>query len=267
VRGRTSGQPFNTIAAKLGERTFRIAGAVGVHRAIVRAIGEDVPPFVSGREGDGPLRDAGHLAIQFTSEPSQSAGRPAFLLGIPTGVSDADRELLLSALAEPQPVTARMVDRRGGLRFAIGPPRVRSALPFWETDAALMRTDVPIVLDAVGRPRDAPWSIEDAVVCSIGYAMRSVLERDGLVWESGWRFRRQMVATLREHYGVEVAARRVWDAASNYVHRAAPGELLVAASALVSLGTLGGVRGGFLALGRARHLGGGLLMPVDEITR
>jgi CRISPR-associated protein Csb2 len=267
VRRRTSGQPLDPLAAKLGERSFRVTAAVGVHRAIVRAIGEDVPPFVSGREGDGPLKDAGHLAIQFARQPSQAAGRPAFLLGIPTGVSDADRELLLSALAEAQPVTARAADRRGGVRFAIGPPRVRSALPFWDTDSALMRTDVPIVLDAVGRPRDAPWSIEDAVVCSIGYAMRGVLERDGLVWESGWRFRREMVATLRERYGVEVAARHVRDAASGYVHRAAPGELLVAASALVSLGTLGAIRGGFLALGRARHLGGGLLVPDDEIAR
>jgi CRISPR-associated protein Csb2 len=257
---------IGTITARLRQPSFRVPCAVAIHRAIVRAIGEDVPAFVSGREGDGPLRGAGHLAIQFADRPQ--LGGAVVLLGIPAGVADADRDLLLSALPRARRVSASPAPWRGHVvRFKLGPPLVRSALPFWNAETALMGTEVPMVLDATGRPRHAPWSIEDAVICSAGYAMRGVLERDGLEWEAGWRFRCELVATLREHYGVMVAARRVPRAASSYVHRVRTGELVVAVSALVNLGELKGRGGGFLALGRARHLGGGLLVPTDVNAR
>jgi CRISPR-associated protein Csb2 len=263
VPGRTPS--VEAIAAKLRQPAFRVPGAVEVHRAIVRAIGEDVPAFVSGREGDGPLKGAGHLAIHLAD--TAELGGAVVLLGIPTGVADADRELLLSALPRARHVSARPAGWRGEVvRFKLGAPLVRSALPFWSAGAVLMGTEVPMVLDAAGRPRNAPWSIEDAVVCSVGYAMRGVLQRDGLEWEAGWRFRCRLVDTLRERYGVTVAARRVPRSASSYVHRVRTGELVVAVSALVNLGELGG-DGGFLALGRARHLGGGLLVPVDVAAR
>jgi len=266
VTAPTRDTQIEAIATRLRRPTFRVAGAVAVHRAIVRAIGDAVPSFVSGREGDGPLRGAGHLAIHFADRPQ--LGGPVILLGIPTGVADADRELLLSALARPRRVTARLARGRDEpVRFTIEPPRVRSALPFWGADGALMGTEVPMALDVAGHPRNAPWSIEDAVVCSVGYAMRGVLERDDIVWEAGWRFRSRLVATLRERYGVAVLARRVPRAASSYVHRVCAGELVVAVAALVNLGTLGGVGGGFLALGRARHLGGGLLVPFEVGAR
>jgi hypothetical protein len=124
-----------------------------------------------------------------------------------------------------------------------------------------MRTEVPLVLDAIGRPRHARWSIDDAVVCSVGYAMRAVLEGPKLPWGTGWDFRRELVALLREEYGVAAVAARFPSSATRFIHRAAPGELVVAARAIVNLGRLAPEGAGFLALGRARHLGGGLLVP------
>jgi CRISPR-associated protein Csb2 len=266
VRALTRETPIEGIAARLRKPVLRVAVAVAVHRAIVHAIGEDVPSFVSGRDGDGPLRGSGHLAIHFADRPQ--LGGPVILLGIPAGVADADRDQLLSALARPRRVAARVAHGRGEpVRFAIDRPRVGSALPFWGSEVALMGTEVPMALDVTGHPRRSPWSIEDAVACSVGYAMRGVLERDGLVWETGWRFRGRLVAMLHEHYGVAVAVRRVPSAASSYVHRVGAGELVVAVSAMLNLGELAGVGGGFLALGRARHLGGGLLAPVEAGAR
>jgi CRISPR-associated protein Csb2 len=237
---------------------LRVAAAVAIHRRIVRIIGQDVPPFVTGRDGDGPLRGAGHLAIHLAQDDRSSD--VVALLALPPGVPEADRDMLLGALQRP----LRVGLRRGGelLRLTIAPPRVRPALPFWAQRDATPHTAVPLVLDVPGRPRQAPWSIADAVVCSIGYAMRGVLERAGHEWGTGWGFRRELVALLREHYGVEAAARRVPVNASRYVHRAPSGDLLVAVHAVVDLGRLAPEPGGFLALGRSRHLGGGLLVET-----
>lgn len=243
----------------------RVAAAVGVHRAIIRAIGTDVPPFVTGRDGDGPLRGAGHLAIHVDEDPR--TGAPQFVLGIPTGVADADRELLRGVLGRPLRASTALPGRRGRW-FTVEPPRVRPALPYWQTDAPVMRTGVPLVLDAWGSPRRGRWTLEDAVICSIGYALRGPLERQQrIAWGTGWTFRVRLVETLRRELGVRAVVRRVAGPASRYVYRAGAGDLVVAVHAAVNLGELAPLPGGLLALGRARHLGGGLLVPFEGAAR
>lgn len=233
----------------------RVAVAVAVHRAIVAAIGTDVPSFVTGRDGDGPLRGAGHLAVHLI--PASEGGRLEVVCGLPMGVPEADRASLLEALVQ------RPKARLGRQTVRLGAPRIGSALPFWPTETSQMVTAVPMVLDAPGPPRCGAWTLDDAVICSVGYALRGVLEDAGVTWGRGWAFRQQLVSELRAR-GVHARARRVPARASNYVHRAAPGDLLVAVDAVVALGSLAPIGGGLLALGRARHVGGGLLRPVPE---
>jgi CRISPR-associated protein Csb2 len=261
-----AGWPFDEVwvlpvsGERVGPRLLhpsrRVGAAAALHRAIVRAIGEDVPAFVTGRDGEGPLRNAGHLAIQLITDERQRGVLAA--LGVPNGASDADRELLRSVFDRPL--------RFGFAKhwFTLGRMQVRSALPFWHGAGPLMRTEVPLALDTVGRPRHAPWSINDAVTCSVAYAMRAVLERHGVTWGKGWDFRRDLVARMREEYDVRVLAARVPASASPFVHRANEGELVVAARAVINLGRLAPEPGGFLALGRARHMGGGLLVPLER---
>ncbi len=230
----------------------RVGVAVAVHRALVSAIGTDVPSFVSGRDGEGPMRGAGHLAIQLTA--TAEGGSPEVHLGLPAGVPEGDRAALLSALA------ARPRVRVGSRTLGMSLPTVAPALPFWSERCAVMSTEVPMVLDAPGPPRQGGWMLEDAVICSVGYALRGMLEADGLQWQPGWEFRRRLVAVLRER-GVRAAVTRVTGSASRYAYRGREGDLLVAVHATVRLGDLSGGGGGWLALGRARHLGGGLLRP------
>jgi CRISPR-associated protein Csb2 len=232
----------------------RVSVAVAIHRAIVAAIGTDVPPFVSGRDGGAPLRGAGHLAIQLVmSECDETRARIVFAL--PPNVPEADRAVLLEALA------GRPAVRLGGRTLRLGLPTVGPALAFWSTGSGVMATEVPMVLDAPGVPRHGEWTLDDAVLCSLGYALRAVLERRGTEWGSGWKFRRALVTALREH-GAEARADRVHGSASRFAHRAREGDLLVAVHAAVRLGDLAAGGHGLLALGRARHLGGGLLRPV-----
>lgn len=232
----------------------RVATAVAVHRAIVAAIGDDVPAFVSGRAGTGPLAGGGHLAIQLTGAPSE------LLLGLPTGTTDADRALLLGALASGPRV------RIGRAHVTLGLPQIAPAAAFWPVSSDRFATAVPLVLDAPGTPRHAPWSLQDSVICSLAYALRGPLESFGVEWEQGWAFRRQLVARLREHGARASAVRVTSPGASRFMHRSREGDLIVAVHALVELGELGGDGRGFLALGRARHLGGGLLQPLGGMA-
>ena len=227
----------------------RVASAVAVHRALVAAIGEDVPSFVAGRDSSGPLAGGGHLAVQFSGSPAE------LLLGIPVGVSEADRAALVEALS------GRPRVRVGRQHMVLDLPRISSAVTFWPEPADRFATSVPLVLDTPGTPRHAPWTFADGVLCSLGYALRGPLEKAGVEWGTGWAFRRELVGLMRER-GAKAHAFRVASSASRFLHRARDGDLAVALHAVVELGELAGERRGFLALGRSRHLGGGLLQPL-----
>jgi CRISPR-associated protein Csb2 len=247
----------------------RVRSAVRVHQALVAAIGDGVPEFVSGRRGDGPLQGAGHLAIQFAHQQGDTDIK--LLLGIPANVTAADRSVLLDAIAK-QPVV-HFPSHGGGRGRGDGNswevrlrnPELERALEFWPAPATKLASAVPVVLDAPGTPRHEPWSLDDAVLCSLGYALRGVLEADGFSWGSGWGFRQHLVAELRAH-GADARAFRVPRNAGRYTHHARPGDLLVAVHAVVTLGAFASGGRGLLAIGRARHLGGGLLVPLTGST-
>lgn len=242
------------------EQQHRVAAAVGIHKALVHRIGDNVPSFITGRDGDGPLQGAGHLAIHVA--PSLNGGALAAYLAIPSDTADADRERLAHALRSP--LRAGVSVRRGDTRwFSVASPTSHRAAAFWPQPAPLLRTAVPLVVEINGGPRRGAWTLDDAVMCSIGFAMRGVLERPDAPWGSGWAFRAELVRRLREVHGVDARTSRVRSNALRYVHRVRENDLVVATHALVDLGTLA-PRGtaGFLALGRARHLGGGLLVPA-----
>lgn len=244
-----------------GERC-RVAVATRIHRALVRAIGTDVPSFITGRDGDGPLRGPGHLAIHITSLQGRGNDLVA-LLGVPKEAGYADRARLADALTRRGGLRCA-VPGRSGSRFSLDEATPLPAVPFWSGAGTVLCAETPVALDAPGLPRRGPWTLDDAVVCSVGFAMRGVLERMGLEWGTGWAFRRRLVETLRAEHGVDARARRITDSASRYVHRVGTGDLVVAVDAAVQLGALAPVGDGFLAIGRARHLGGGLLRPIGE---
>jgi len=243
----------------------RVAAAVGIHRALVSAIGEDVPSFITGRDGDAPLRGPGHLAVHVVGDDSH-AERYQALLALPQDVVAADRQRLREVVSGPLRARIRLDDRRVAW-FSLGAlERIDLAAPFWRT-SGLLHTRVPMALEATGAPRRGSWTLDDAAICSVGYALRGVLESEEFPWGKGWTFRRHLVDRLREEHGVDVRTRRTRASASRFVHRVEPGSLVVAVDAVVDLGDLMPKDGaGFLALGRARHLGGGLLHPITEVS-
>jgi CRISPR-associated protein Csb2 len=234
----------------------RVRTAVLVHRALVAAIGSDVPAFVTGRDGDRPLGGAGHMAIQFAARKAGES--PGLVLGLAPGLPDADLAALQDALARRPSV------RLGRRIVRLDAPNTEDALSFWPAAADTFATDVPLVLDAPGTPRHGPWTLDTAVLCSLGYALRGVLEAQGFTWGTGWAFRHELVAELRRR-GADARAFRVPYDAARFAHTSREGDLLVAVHASVKLGDLEAGGHGLLALGRARHLGGGLLRPLVSV--
>lgn len=241
----------------------RVAAAVAIHRAMVRAIGEDVPSFVTGRDGKGPRRGAGHLAIHVARWPHSTSPWRAYL-AIPHGVSDADRGQLAAALERP----LNCGSPRSGNAFTLNPPSAVEVVARDVEPHGVLTTDVPFVVEVNGGPRRGNWTLDDAAVCSVGFALRGVLEERGLEWGTGWAFRSGLVSTLRDELGVDARTRRVTRGSSGFVHRASDSQLIVAAHADVVLGALAPEEGlGFLAIGGARHVGGGLLVPGGDHGR
>lgn len=240
----------------------RVAWSVALHRALVALIGDGAPALVTGRYEDGVLRPANRLAIQYV--PASIPGAPpfgatgAFALLIPSDADPADLAVVDRAVRGLQEL------RLGGRR-SIRICRdmvVRSGDAFWDpVPAGHVRTWVTgTAAIPESRPlRGRPWTIGDAALLSVG-----LLLRDRFARPSG---RAAWYAALLE--GVTAAGAAVLEAhklnsgdSRNYVHHVSAETAIQPYRAALRLGMLAGDRT-ILAIGQSRHLGGGLLTPLD----
>jgi len=76
------------------------------------------------------------------------------------------------------------------------------------------------------------------------------------------RYRRLADAATEAGVVVHSASRMTDSRPGRWVHKGHEGTVIQPYRAELSLGTLGGPRA-FMAIGQSRHLGGGLLVPVD----
>lgn len=102
------------------------------------------------------------------------------------------------------------------------------------------------------------WRLDDAVLLALAYVCR-----DQLRPSSGNDRYRKLVHQVREAGARVITARHLPDSRSeDYVHRMTKGVPVRPLHALVDPGDLLPDRAIF-ALGQSRHLGGGLMVPVD----
>jgi CRISPR-associated protein Csb2 len=101
--------------------------------------------------------------------------------------------------------------------------------------------------------------MDDAVSLSVAMVWRDILDlrQDNKYWPADW-------AAEARNRGVEVEALHwVTDGdLSRFVHRVNKGTVVRPYRARLNLGDLGPPQG-LVAIGQSRHLGGGLLYPVD----
>lgn len=240
----------------------RVAWAVALHRALIALIGDGAPGLVTGRYEPGVKRPANRLAIQFvdgTIPLGFELDAAAAVLLLPRDADGGDLAVLAGALRRMADV---WISRTTAVRLRGDRMQVIDASRFWARAPGGHRrlwSTYPVAIPESRPPRQMPWSVGDAALLSIGLVWRDQL---GGLSRGPDRFR--MLAASAAGFGVEVVEAHRLDraGAERYVHRVQPETIVQPYQATVSLGGLAGDRT-VVAIGQSRHLGGGLLVPVD----
>lgn len=243
----------------------RVKWCVAFHRALVGRIGDGAPPVVTGRYPEGIPVPANRIAIQYmpASLLAQSVvgdlGMPgAFVVMVPSTISAPEAEVVLDGLDALSFIRTRWA----------APPlamheEVFDAAAFWKPSALGMSrlwSPMPAAVPEVVKQRGR-WTFEDAILLSLGFVWRDHL---GSV-EHGAKGYRSLVEQVRAQ-GAEV----LWHRSLNkdpaaYAHRMPQGMVAQPYTAQISSGSLSDATT-LIAIGQSRHLGGGLLVPVDLPT-
>ena len=243
----------------------RVSWCVAFHRALVARIGDGAPALVTGRYQEGLTRPANRLAIQYVpaSVLAQSVVETeldvpgAFLIMLPSDVSDDDEGVVLRALAGMTRLNHRRDEAPARLR-PVG--EVFDAQGFWRPPAQgtqRLWSPTPVAVPEVTRQR-GDWTFEDAILLSLGFVWRDRFD----AVPKGTQGYRSLVAQVREHGAGVMWHHRVTRSPSFYAHKMPKGVTAQPYTALVSVGDLLGDTG-LAAVGQSRHLGGGLLVPAD----
>ncbi len=252
---------------QLEARQEAVGWAVALHRAIAASMGDGAPPSITGTYQPGAIPPANRCAIHYLpAEAPVSFSHPtgSYLILLPYGLPGRDLRLLLNALESIKSVWRQT--RRGrsetdgsGTSVVTGSPELVSAGDFWRPPASGMRRlwapRVPLVPE-VRAHRRRGWDLDDVALLSVGHVWRD--------WLGAERASRNQLIEAVVHKGVHVYdAHLVLDSnVSRYVHKTPSGVVVQPYTCVLDLGTLANDRAP-VAIGQTRHLGGGMLYPID----
>jgi CRISPR-associated protein Csb2 len=242
---------------------YRVRWAVAVHRALVKWLDDSTPPMVTGVYPDGTPRPANRLALHLLDAQAPIAGgvdgAGALVLLVPAGAADDDLQALYQAVDSLRTVRGP----RGRLIRVTGVARVVSGARFWAPPAPghlrLWRTEPAAVPDIRG-VRTAEWTFAHAALLSLGFVWKRQLPA---VPGRGDRHYLRLAQAVSEAGAAVLRTRvlRTTDVGA-YAHRVNDDAVVRPYNALLWLGDLAGPQT-VAAIGQARHLGGGLLVPYD----
>lgn len=241
----------------------RLDWCVGLHRALIARIGTGAPAVLTGKYMRETPVPANRVALQYVSAnalarstlrvPEGVSG--AFLIMLPRDIGDDAAEVITAAVDG----MTHLRSRHGDLRLRQH-EEVADAAAFWAPAApgtVRLWSPTPVGVPEVTRQR-GPWAFEDAILLSLGFVWRDHL-RPVQRGSGGYR---DLVQQVREHGSWVLWHRRETARPSAYAHKLPAGMVaqpyraqlhavdLMSPTALVSIG-------------QSRHLGGGLLLPVD----
>ncbi|GAA0708096.1 type I-U CRISPR-associated protein Cas5/Cas6 [Dactylosporangium roseum] len=228
----------------------RVRWAVAVHRALISLVGDGAPAVLTGVYAPGAPRPGNRCAIQFV-------GGSTLALLLPRDITDVEFAMIGAAVSRLRRVTSSY----GRLGVA-GAPVMEPADQFWPEPAAgtvrWWRTD-PVAIPDSRPPRGGGWSLADAVAMSVAMVWRHDIPAPG---RGEARYRALAAGAVARGVQVHSVVRVIDGDAGRYVHKIHPDALIQPYRAMLSLGDLAGSRT-IAAIGQTRHLGGGLLVPVD----
>lgn len=245
----------------------RVGWCVALHRAIISRIGLGAPPLITGKYGRGVPAPANRVAIQYLDRSMiavHGARTPAFSLLIPRGADVEDLLVLHKSVAGLTNLKSRYGERRiefNGLGI--------DAHEFWPAPRPEYRrlwlthpVSIPETRPQRGDKSRPGWTLDDAALLSLGFVWRDELGTPG----TGSARYHDVVARVRERGARVLSARLVPTRdAAKYVHKLPEGVVAQPYRATIDLGSLTSART-LIAVGQTRHLGGGLLVPVDVPT-
>jgi len=241
---------------------FRVRWAVALHKSLISIVGDGAPPLLTGVYGPGAPRPANRVALHLVDGrlvPDLDT-KGALVVMIPAGANSTDVAVVSAA-------TASLTTFRGprsARPTRIGRLALKSGDAFWPEAAPgtvrLWGTSPPAVPDVRGWGKD--WGFGEALFLSFAYVWQgtaAIPRVDG----RGEAKARALVDLAAEKLGPVVRLEPVRTArVHDYVHRVNEHAVVRPYRAVLSIGSLGGDRT-IQAIGQSRHVGGGLLVPVD----
>jgi CRISPR-associated protein Csb2 len=245
-----------------------VAWCVAMHRALVRVLDPDVPPLVSGHYAPGATLPANRLAIQVVGRHQPLGFKlshgvdAAFALLLPPSATPEDQDAVVRAV-HALASTRLYRGRAGSLEVrrivpvaasSFWRPPVTGLTRWWVTEPLAVAETRPAARPSAGR-----WTLVDALHLSIGLVHRDVL---GLPPAKGNAAFRQVVEKARPQIDVVGIEQVAGPDLPRFVHKTNPGHLATAYRALFRApGLLSETAP--VAIGQSRHLGTGLLVPMD----
>lgn len=245
-----------------------VAWALCLHRALVRQFGDDLPGILQ-RVGSGSDGPANGLAIQVLPaglpvRGEYDSGGDALLVMIPAGAPAEEEAQVLAALTH---VTSLYAKSLGTMAVTLTGERLDLA-HFWRpvpANQVRVFETVPLFMPD-GRPPtkrrgSGAWSVDDDARLAVGHVWRDLFPIDASL---GSDARRHALSDAVRRAGIAVSGGRVVATRDvrRFTHRTPSGSALVALRALVGLSAIG-CEECLAAIGQTRHLGGGLLVPID----
>lgn len=245
------------------EDARRVRWAASIHGALIKAIGHGAPPVLTGAYAQGTPRHTNRCAIQFLGAVDEApfAGwtRPMAALLIPAGIDAADLQVVEGAWRQLTTI------HPGGYAIRLSNHTTRRADQFWTAPPAgarrLWRTSPAAVCDTRGQGSN--WTLADAVALSIGMVFRDQM---GVPLRKGASWYQELAEAARKHGARIHHAAPIRDGdLSRFVHKVSDRFPIRPYQAQIDLGRLTPPQG-LVAIGQSRHMGAGLLVPLDVPT-
>lgn len=236
---------------------------VTLHRALAARIAEPAPSVVTGRFAAGQARPANRVAIQYIDASLRPllagdllTGSGALLVLFPAGGAIEDQRVVEGALDGMTRLYRK--DARLHLRQFVTVDAAR----FWvDCPAGMVRlwsAVTPIVPET--RPQPGAWSLADAAKLAVAFVARDTVR--SVSGRGDQRYRGLVKAIEERGIGVGSTGRVTDPHVERYAHKLPESLVAQPYRAVLNLGTVWHPQA-FVAVGQSRHLGGGLLAPLD----
>ncbi len=249
----------------------KVSWCVALHRALISVIGDGASALITGAYL-GRTRPPNRLAIHVVDQSPLMAhpisAAQAFVLLIPPDTAADDLAQIQIALAS----LTRLRGHKGRQVTFTAPPRVVAASDFWAPPGdglTRISATVPATVPDTRPLMKGKWSLHDAVAVSVGLVWKSQLGGPEHATPSRADVPRGDVKYVALADGALACGLQVLSVnrvtrgdLTRFIHRVSQGTLVQPYVATLTLGSLASDRS-IVAIGQSRHLGGGLLCPLD----